>query len=69
MCEISKRDIDLVYSKEILETPRESPWGNTTRDQKLGLEFNKNEYDEKIIIVKKNIGVVYQLGIKIVLNF
>ena len=41
-----KRDIDLVYSKEILETPRESPWGNTTRDQKLGLEFNKNEYDE-----------------------
>lgn len=41
-----KRDIELVYSKEILETPRESPWGNTTRDQKLGLEFNKNEYDE-----------------------
>lgn len=41
-----KRDIETVYSKEILDTPRESPWGNTTRDQKLGLEFNKNEYDE-----------------------
>ena len=41
-----KRDIDLVYSKEILDTPRESPWGNTTREQKYGLEFDKNDYDE-----------------------
>ena len=41
-----KRTVEKVYSKEILDTPRESPWGNTTRDQKLGLEFGKNEYDE-----------------------
>ena len=41
-----KRDIDLVYSKETLETPRESPWGTTTRDQKNGLEFNINDYKE-----------------------
>ena len=41
-----KRDIETVYSKEILDTPRESPWGNTTREQKLGLEFDKNDYDE-----------------------
>jgi len=41
-----KRDIDLVYSKEILDTPRESVWGTTTREQKMGLEFNENEYDE-----------------------
>ena len=41
-----KRTIDKVYSKEILDYPRESPWGNTTRDQKMGLEFGKNEYDE-----------------------
>ena len=41
-----KRDIETVYSKEILDTPRESPWGTTTREQKLGLEFNKNDYDE-----------------------
>ena len=41
-----KRDIETVYSKEILDTPRESPWGNTTREQKLGLEFGKNDYDE-----------------------
>ncbi len=41
-----KRDIDIVYSKEQLSSKRESPWGKTTRDQKLGLEFGKKEYDE-----------------------
>ena len=41
-----KRDIETVYSKEILDTPRESQWGSTTREQKLGLEFDKNDYDE-----------------------
>jgi len=29
-----------------LDSPRESIWGKTTREQKLGLEFEKNEYDE-----------------------
>ena len=41
-----KRTIDKVYSKEVLDSPRDSPWGNTTREQKLGLEFEKEEYDE-----------------------
>lgn len=41
-----KRNVEKVYSKEILDSPRESPWGTTTREQKLGLEFNKKEYDE-----------------------
>ena len=41
-----KRTVEKVYSKETLDSPRDSPWGKTTRDQKLGLEFNKNEYDE-----------------------
>tara|TARA_Y100000817_G_scaffold53169_1_gene38815 strand:+ start:1694 stop:2542 length:849 start_codon:yes stop_codon:yes gene_type:complete len=41
-----KRNINLVYSKEELETPRESPWGKTTRQQKQGLEFNENDYDQ-----------------------
>ncbi len=40
-----KRDINLVYSKEILDSPRQSPWGETQRDQKNGLEFNKTQYD------------------------
>ena len=39
-----KRDINLVYSKEILDSPRESPWGKTQRDQKKGLELDENQY-------------------------
>jgi len=41
-----KRTIDLVYSKEELDKSRESPWGTTTRQQKEGLEFNKEQYQE-----------------------
>ena len=41
-----KRDIDLVYTKELLDSPRESPWGTTQRAQKQGLEFGQNEYEE-----------------------
>jgi len=41
-----KRTIEKVYSKEVLDAPRDSPWGKTTRDQKLRLEFGKEEYDE-----------------------
>jgi len=41
-----KRTIDLVYSKEYLESYRKSPWGTTQRDQKEGLEFGKVEYEE-----------------------
>ena len=41
-----KRDIDLVYTKEYLNESRESPWGKTQRDQKEGLEFNKDQYLE-----------------------
>ena len=40
-----KRTVEKVYSKEVLDTPRESPWGKTTREQKLGLEFGKDEYN------------------------
>ena len=41
-----KRDIDIVYSKEQLEKPRTSPFGSTEREQKEGLEFDGEEYDE-----------------------
>ncbi len=41
-----KRTIDIVYSESTLNQPRESPWGSTQRDQKEGLEFSINEYDE-----------------------
>ncbi len=41
-----KRTIDLVYTKEMLDSPRESPWGTTQRVQKEGLEFGTKEYKE-----------------------
>jgi N-acetylneuraminate synthase len=41
-----KRTIDIVYSKELLDAPRESPWGTTQREQKEGLEFSKTQYLE-----------------------
>lgn len=41
-----KRDINLVYSKEFLDSPRDSLWGKTQGDQKKGLEFEKKQYDE-----------------------
>ena len=39
-----KRDIDSVYTQEFLQGPRESQWGTTQREQKMGLEFGENEY-------------------------
>ena len=36
-----KRTIDVVYTKEDLDRYRESPWGDTNRQQKNGLEFSK----------------------------
>ena len=39
-----KRTVDKVYTNEVLDSPRESPFGKTTRDQKLGLEFSLKQY-------------------------
>jgi N-acetylneuraminate synthase len=41
-----KRTIEKVYTKEYLDNFRESPWGNTQRDQKNGLEFGIDQYKE-----------------------
>jgi len=41
-----KRTIDIIYTKEFLDSLRESPWGTTQRDQKEGLEFGLDEYKE-----------------------
>ena len=40
-----KRTVDLVYDTETLNSPRESPWGSTTREQKNGLEFSLKDYE------------------------
>ncbi len=49
-----KRDLNLVYTKEFLDGFRESPWGNTQRDQKKGLEFEEKDYREVEKICKEN---------------
>jgi N-acetylneuraminate synthase len=49
-----KRTVEIVYSKEELDKPRESPWGKTQRAQKEGLEFSKRDYDEIDNFCKKN---------------
>jgi N-acetylneuraminate synthase len=41
-----KRTIDLVYTKEFLDSARESQWGTTQRAQKEGLEFSLGQYKE-----------------------
>lgn len=41
-----KRTIDVVYTKEFLDSPRESQWGTTQRAQKEGLEFSAEQYKE-----------------------
>ena len=41
-----KRTINKVYSEEFLDSYRDSPWGKTQRDQKMGLEFNLTQYRE-----------------------
>ena len=41
-----KRDINTVYTKEFLDSYRESPWGKTQREQKEGLELSMENYKE-----------------------
>ena len=41
-----KRNVEKTYSKKMLDSPRESPWGKTQREQKLGLEFSEEQYKE-----------------------
>jgi len=41
-----KRTVDKCYTKEFLDSPKESPWGTTYRDEKMGREFGEAEYNE-----------------------
>lgn len=40
-----KRTVDVVYTREELERPRESPFGATNGDLKRGLEFGREEFE------------------------
>jgi N-acetylneuraminate synthase len=51
-----KRTIEIVYSKDLLDSYRESPWGTTQRAQKEALEFGLEQY-WKIDSYCKEIGI------------
>jgi N-acetylneuraminate synthase len=40
-----KRNVNQVYTKEELDTPRISPFGKTNGDLKRGLEFSEDDYE------------------------
>ena len=46
LVKFQKRTVEKVYSKEILDSARESPWGKTQRDQKNGLELSIDDYHQ-----------------------
>ncbi len=48
-----KRDINSVYTKEFLDSSRESPWGTTQGEQKRGIEFGTLDYTKINSYVKK----------------
>lgn len=55
-----KRNIDLCYTQEYLNASRESPWGTTQRDQKLGLELSFDDFESIDAYCKdKGIGWYY----------
>ena len=39
-----KRNVEKVYSKEFLDSPLESPWGNTQRDMRLYRELSLKQF-------------------------
>ncbi len=40
-----KRTVEEVYTQDVLNRPREGPFGDTYGEEKFGLEFEKHEYD------------------------
>jgi N-acetylneuraminate synthase len=53
-----KRTVEIVYSPEELDRPRESPFGETNRDLKHGLELGAEEYEE-IDAFCRSIGIAW----------
>ena len=53
-----KRTISEIYTDNDLDVYRESPWGTTNRQQKEGLELDKNEYNQIDAYCKKK-GIIW----------
>ena len=58
-----KRNVEKVYPKDVLDMPRESPWGTTTREQKHGLELSLKQFSiiDKYCKKKKILWYVIQV--------
>jgi N-acetylneuraminate synthase len=56
-----KRTVEKCYTKEFLDSPRESPWGTTQREQKMGLEFSIRDY-QKIDAYCKHLKIPWYLS-------
>ena len=48
-----KRSVEVVYAPEVLDAPRESPWGTIQRDQKNGLEFGLEDYEQIAVLCRE----------------
>ena len=60
-----KRTLSKVYSEEELKSLRESPFGKTFYDQKKGLEFETEQYNEiDEYCKKKHTMVCFGLGFR-----
>jgi N-acetylneuraminate synthase len=55
MVKFQKRTIDVVYTPKELDAARESPFGATNRDLKVGLEFDKDDYLEIDAFCRENV--------------
>lgn len=43
---VQVRTVDVTYSREYLDGPRDSPWGSTQRDQKEALELSMQDHHD-----------------------
>ena len=41
-----KKDVEKIYTKEFLDSPLDSPWGNTQRDMRMHREFSDKHFNE-----------------------
>ena len=41
---LQKRNVEKIFTEEFLDSPMESPWGDTQRDMRLHREFNDKQF-------------------------
>ena len=43
---LQKRNVEKIFTEEFLDSPMESPWGDTQRDMRLHREFNDKQFKQ-----------------------